>query len=183
MYEGLVFGSETGASVLHWDCIYNRISLSIRSIFTHFFPMDSKAVSRSGNLQRAEWRRKCRQILTDHLSITHLSGRVDPIPDYVIGSKLGINIEPEHVRLMPRDRDVYIWASLPEKEHLFNKQLSKHSVGAYVELCRGVGVSFEAVAKPALTIGIVEYNRKVENISSTKAFLSDINFTLKITAL
>jgi len=30
-------------------------------------------------------------------------------------------------------------------QHLFQKQLSKHSVGAYRELCRGVGVSFEAV--------------------------------------
>ncbi|KAL8643185.1 MAG: hypothetical protein Q9228_000170, partial [Teloschistes exilis] len=37
---------------------------------------------------------------------------------------------------------------LPEKEHLFKKHLSKHSIGAYRELCRGVGVSFEAVLAP-----------------------------------
>ncbi|KAL9125042.1 MAG: hypothetical protein Q9217_005703 [Psora testacea] len=35
--------------------------------------------------------------------------------------------------------------ALPEKQHLFKKQLSKHSIGAYRELCREVGVSFEAV--------------------------------------
>jgi hypothetical protein len=30
------------------------------------------------------------------------------------------------------------------KKELFGKQLSKHSIGAYTELCQGVGVSFEA---------------------------------------
>ena len=30
-------------------------------------------------------------------------------------------------------------------QHLFQKQLSKQYVGAYRKLCRGVGVSFEAL--------------------------------------
>jgi hypothetical protein len=56
---------------------------------------------------------------------------------------------------MPDIGDGYMWAPLPEKEHLFKKhlftkQLSKHSIGVYMELCRGVGASFEAVAQPGL---------------------------------
>jgi len=34
---------------------------------------------------------------------------------------------------------------LPEKKHLFLKNISDHSIGAYKELCKGIGVSFEAV--------------------------------------
>ena len=49
-----------------------------------------------------------------------------------------------------RDRRwIYIWKPLPKKEHLFKKhlftkQLSKLSIRAYIELCRGVGNSYEA---------------------------------------
>jgi len=34
---------------------------------------------------------------------------------------------------------------LPEKRHLFLKNISDHSIGAYKELCKGIGVAFEAV--------------------------------------
>ncbi|KAI0977481.1 hypothetical protein F4678DRAFT_413214 [Xylaria arbuscula] len=34
---------------------------------------------------------------------------------------------------------------LPEMQHLFSKNLSDHSIGAYRELCDNVGVAFEAV--------------------------------------
>lgn len=50
------------------------------------------------------------------------------------------------MRLQPDEQDGYGWAVLPASEHLFRKQLSKHSVRAYMELCREVGKSFEAVA-------------------------------------
>ena len=56
-----------------------------------------------------------------------------------------MSVEPTNVRLIPGPSDGYIWAVLPEKQYLFSKQLSKHSIGAYMELCRGVGVSFEAL--------------------------------------
>ena len=46
---------------------------------------------------------------------------------------------------MTNAEDPYSWQALPEKDHLFKKQLSKHSIGAYRALCRKVGVSFEAV--------------------------------------
>jgi len=60
-------------------------------------------------------------------------------------TKLGISIEPAEVRLITSADDPYTWQILPEKQYLFTKHLSKHSIGAYKELCQGVGVSFEAV--------------------------------------
>ena len=66
------------------------------------------------------------------------------------GNKLGIKVEPTNIRLRPGVEDGYDWKPLSGKEDLFNeelftKQLSKHSVGAYIELYRGLEVSFEAV--------------------------------------
>ena len=64
-------------------------------------------------------------------------------------SRLGIIIEPSQVRLIPGPDDPYIWKVLPEKGELFSKIFSKnisdHSIGAYKELCEGVGTTFEAV--------------------------------------
>ena len=64
-------------------------------------------------------------------------------------TKLGILIELADVRLITSANDPYTWQILAEKEHLFKRNLSKHSIGAYRELCRGVGVSFEAILAPA----------------------------------
>jgi len=60
-------------------------------------------------------------------------------------TKLGISIEPADVRLITHSDDPYTWRTLPQKQHLFKKHLSKHSIGAYRELYRGVGESFEAI--------------------------------------
>jgi len=68
-------------------------------------------------------------------------------------TRLGLHIEPAEVRLITGRDDLYTLQTLPEKNHLFKKQLSKHSIGAYKELCRGVGVSFEAVAVTELRPG------------------------------
>ena len=38
----------------------------------------------------------------------------------------------------------YSWSYGPEVAHLFSKNLSEHGSPAYVELCSGVGISFEA---------------------------------------
>ena len=54
-------------------------------------------------------------------------------------------VEPGDVRLIPNINNDYAWQVLPEKQYLFQKHISKHSIGAYCELCRGIGVSFEAV--------------------------------------
>lgn len=39
-------------------------------------------------------------------------------------------------------------------EHLFTKQISKHSIGAYIKLCREVGRSIKAIARPTLTTAV-----------------------------
>jgi len=46
---------------------------------------------------------------------------------------------------MTNAEDPYSWQALPEKDHLFKKQLSKDSISAYRALYREVRVSFEAV--------------------------------------
>jgi len=89
--------------------------------------MECTPFPRPRNLQRAEWRSKRRQALSDHIK-----------------KKLGINVEPADVRLQPEVEDGYEWKPLLGKEDLFNEDLSKHSIGAYMELCRGVEASFKA---------------------------------------
>jgi hypothetical protein len=34
---------------------------------------------------------------------------------------------------------------LPEKKHLFLKNISDHLTGAYKELCKGISVTFDAI--------------------------------------
>ncbi|MCJ1448858.1 MAG: hypothetical protein MMC23_009377 [Stictis urceolatum] len=85
-------------------------------------------MSLPGNVNRTEYRVKCRQKLSDH-----------------IFNQIGVSIDPTEVRLITRDSDPYAWKVFPEKQHLSKKHLSKHSVGAYRQLCREVGKSFEAV--------------------------------------
>ena len=58
---------------------------------------------------------------------------------------MGISIEPSQVRLITGTDDRYTWKVLPEKKHLFSKNISDHSIGAYKELCEGISVAFEAV--------------------------------------
>ena len=41
--------------------------------------------------------------------------------------------------------DQYRWRVLPELQHLFTKQLSDHTLGAFKDLCEGLGKTFEAV--------------------------------------
>ncbi|KFY94739.1 hypothetical protein V500_03087 [Pseudogymnoascus sp. VKM F-4518 (FW-2643)] len=61
-------------------------------------------------------------------------------------SQLGLAILPTDVKLITKPEDVYQWSILtPGKAALFNKQLSKHSTGAYIDLCNGAGVHFKAV--------------------------------------
>jgi hypothetical protein len=99
---------------------------------------------KSGNLQRAKWRSKTRDVLANHLSKSNNDPKIRLTT--VAETRLGMSVEPADIRLIPGPGDGYTWAVLPEKQYLFSKQLSKHSIGAYMELCRGVGVSFEALA-------------------------------------
>ncbi len=63
-------------------------------------------------------------------------------------TKLGILVKPAEVRLITSTDDPYNWRILPEKQYLFKKYLSKYSIGVYRELCREVGILFEAVLAP-----------------------------------
>lgn len=58
---------------------------------------------------------------------------------------LGIEVDPGNIRLIPSSDDPYRWDPLPGKEYLFEKHLSKLSIGPLMELCREVGTSFRAV--------------------------------------
>lgn len=47
---------------------------------------------------------------------------------------------------------------MPEKRHLFSKNISDHSIGAYKELCEGISIAFEAVpASIATGTGSIGY--------------------------
>ena len=72
------------------------------------------------------------------------------------GTTLGIGIEPAQIRVIPAAEDGYQWTTIPEKKYLFTKQLSKLSIGTYMELCREVGKSFQAVERPHTTAGAIE---------------------------
>lgn len=53
------------------------------------------------------------------------------------------------MRLQPKVKDGYTWRYPQGKAHLFARPPSKHSVGAYMELCRSISdKSVEAVAQP-----------------------------------
>lgn len=107
--------------------------------------------ARLSNQRRASTRKRCRQILADHLSETSALLSPEVLSKQSAGSKLGIVVEPDLVHLIPKAADRYSWWRQPERDHLFSKQLSKHSYGAYMELIREVGISFEAIAKPAFS--------------------------------
>ncbi|OCK82377.1 hypothetical protein K432DRAFT_391329 [Lepidopterella palustris CBS 459.81] len=111
---------------------------------------------RPSNLDRARWRTECREKLSEHIK-----------------SKLGISIDPSEVRLITRIEDPYSWQSLPARTHLFEKNLSKHSIGAYMELCREVGVSFEAVAKEKIlfTGPVANFTDRIEELEAESSRL------------
>ncbi|KAL4948721.1 hypothetical protein BDW69DRAFT_189012 [Aspergillus filifer] len=81
----------------------------------------------SSNQRRTSWRVQCRNRLSVHIRL---------------------QVDPDEVRLQPDDGTLYAWeVDDPQLESLFKKPLSKHSVGAYVELCSEVGKSFRAVSR------------------------------------
>jgi hypothetical protein len=77
------------------------------------------------------------------------------------------------VRLITGSDEPYRWSYLPEKAHLFQKHLSKHTLGAYVELFDEVGRTFEAMA--------VSYDKARE--ASPRPEVVAASFTTKIERL
>ena len=110
-------------------------------------------MSKPSNIERSEWREKCRRELAQHIS---LSTKIHPyrqISDNFTDDKLGLNIDPADVRLIPNAVDQYRWSPVPGKEAMFNgslfeRHLSKLSIGPLMELRRGVGKIFQAI-KPS----------------------------------
>ncbi|GFF62029.1 ferric reductase transmembrane component 3 [Aspergillus udagawae] len=70
----------------------------------------------------------------------------------VTAERLGIHIKSSDVRLKVEEGAPYAWhIEDPSLEPLFNKQLSKHSVGVYMHLCAEVGRSFWAIRADTAT--------------------------------
>ena len=91
------------------------------------------------------------------------------------GTKLGISVEPAEVRLLISVDNPYAWQVLPEKHHLFKKQLSKHSIGAYRELYREVGISFEAILAPDK--GTAAESKSFEGARVRSPFIAEAQLT------
>ncbi|KFZ25503.1 hypothetical protein V502_00018 [Pseudogymnoascus sp. VKM F-4520 (FW-2644)] len=105
---------------------------------------------RTSNQERAKWRTECREKLASH-----------------IHPQLGIAILPTDVKLITKLEDLYQWSILiAGKAALFNKQLSKHSTGAYIDLCNGAGVHFKAV----LAEGAADYEQEKRLVATSIAF-------------
>ncbi|KFZ23853.1 hypothetical protein V502_01669 [Pseudogymnoascus sp. VKM F-4520 (FW-2644)] len=82
-------------------------------------------------------------------------------------SQLGLAMLPTDVKLITKPEDLYQWSILtPRKAALFNKQLSKHSTGAYIDLCNGAGVHFKAV----LGKGAADYEQEMRLVTTSTAF-------------
>ena len=94
------------------------------------------AIERPSNANRATYRKKCREKLSGHISMTFFRFRGRGGANRSIRvAKLGIYVDPTEVRLITSADDAYTWQNLPRIQYLFQKQLSKHSVRAYRELC------------------------------------------------
>ncbi|KAL3459617.1 hypothetical protein BJX64DRAFT_291123 [Aspergillus heterothallicus] len=87
---------------------------------------ESRAAS---NKRRLMWRLRCRDCLSAHIK-----------------ESLELDVRPDKIRLQPDDETPYAWqVDDPDLKPFFEKSLSKHSLGVYMELCSAVGKSFRAV--------------------------------------
>lgn len=66
---------------------------------------------------------------------------------------------------MPGIDDLYCWKFLPEKQHLFSKNMSDHSTGAYKELWKGVGITFEAIPSSSTAINSAKNHESMVSLS------------------
>ena len=65
------------------------------------------------------------------------------------------------------------------RKNLFKKQLSKHAIGAYMELCREVGESFDAIRSTSLTNELCNKISKV-SILNQLAYISNFYIVIHI---
>jgi hypothetical protein len=108
------------------------------------------------------------------------------ITNLILGSRLGISVSPPDVRLMITPQDPYKWAFVPEKRHLFQKQLSKHCIRAYKEIYTGIDdEAFEAIpidtsnyqsyASPTITEVTQEKTSYLEVVKPAASFTAKIS--------
>ncbi|KAF9690390.1 hypothetical protein EKO04_011609 [Ascochyta lentis] len=91
------------------------------------------------------------------------------------------------VRLKPVSDSAYCWKIVPGKElllqHLFSKNISEHSVGAYKELCAGVSKDFEVIAP---TVESADAAQRAEGLGCLRPAMSmgvDMSFSAQIARL
>ena len=103
---------------------------------------------RRSNHAPARWRDTCRRDLARHISKSSLLGCSGSMA-HISGpeQQLGLEVDPAEIRLVPSPTDPYAWPYSPEQEHLFRKQLSKHNVGAYRQICEHLGHSIQVVLR------------------------------------
>ncbi|KAB5515613.1 hypothetical protein GE09DRAFT_1045727 [Coniochaeta sp. 2T2.1] len=112
---------------------------------------------RPSSIERRHWRDKCRELLAVH-----------------IRQRVGVAIEPSDVRLVTSKEDQYCWRAVPQMRHLFSKQLSDHNLGAFKDLCRGVGITFEAVPRSdnrSITPGQTTLSSRIDELQELNADL------------
>ena len=96
-------------------------------------------------------------------------------------------MSPADVRLITTPQDPYKWAFVPEKRHLFRKQLSKHCIRAYKEIYAGVDdeafeaipidtSSYQSYASPTITEVTQEKTSNLEvEVEPVASFTAKIN--------
>ena len=72
----------------------------------------------------------------------------------VVEQQLGFDVGKAEVRLVPGTTDPYAWQYGPEQRHLFQKQLSKHNIGAYRQICHELGRSIRVVARDDQSLSV-----------------------------
>lgn len=101
-------------------------------------------MSKASNTDRARWRAVCRKKLADHISKYFIWFLNDA--NHLPEQSLNFDIDPADIRLLPAKDDPYRWQPVPDKAYLFDKHLSRLSIGPLMELCKEVGKSFRAVS-------------------------------------
>ncbi|KAL4802847.1 hypothetical protein BDV18DRAFT_163807 [Aspergillus unguis] len=116
--------------------------------------MEKRRASKpSSNQRRTIWRTRCRKRLSEHI---------------------GLQVDPDEVRLQPDDETHYAWQIDDlDLKPIFDKSLSKHSVGAYVELCSEVGKSFRAVNRDQVGKAVRSTRERVQILEEEKIELEN----------
>ncbi|PYI23220.1 hypothetical protein BO99DRAFT_465866 [Aspergillus violaceofuscus CBS 115571] len=85
---------------------------------------------------------------------------------------LGLSVKPGNVRLKAEDGIQYAWhVDDISLRHLFDKHLSKHSVGAYQRLCSEVGQSFWAIYNEPTKKEDLARSEEIEHLEQEKKIL------------